>query len=166
MFAVRVEGRGAIGLTGAQERQADHEVEHGSGGRQKKAQTWLLERLKMNEAVGGGPENHASGNKDERAFKQRGDVLGLAVAEVVVLVRGLDGDAQRNEACDGGDEVDDGFEGIGKKTHGTGEPRGEGLQQNRRDGGGDRQLHKPLEGGLFGTINGGHSDESLRFGRA
>ena len=67
----------------------------------------------VEEPLDGGPDDDAGCDEDHLTLDRGGEVLGLRVPEVVVLVLGAGGDAQREERGDRGDEVDDRLGGVG-----------------------------------------------------
>ena len=81
--------------------------------------------------------DHAGRNKNHCALYQGGDILGFAVAKLVVIVGRLRGNPEGIKAGDGRDEIHDGFEGIREEAHRAGKPRGQGLEDDGSHSGGD-----------------------------
>ena len=67
------------------------------------------------------------GQQNERALDAAGEVLGLAVAVGVVLIRRAGGDRQHGQGHDAADEVDDRLDGVGEQAHRPGQAVGNKL---------------------------------------
>ncbi len=72
------------------------------------------------------------------------------MAVEMVVVRGLGRDREHPQGHQGPRQVDQGFDGIGQQPHRSGEPPGPTLEQDGRQGRGDR------EPGVASEIRLGH----------
>jgi len=105
VFPVREKGRRS-GLTAlAQQQVSDHAVDDRGDHRDHQAQTEPLQRTRIDQALDRRCDDEGRSDEDHHAFDDRAEVLGLAVAVGVVVVRGLDADLERDKGDDGSDQV-------------------------------------------------------------
>ena len=123
----------------AQEDHADDAVDDGRAQRDGQTDPQLLQGLRVKQSIDCGVHDERRRDQDHDALSARGEVLRLAVAEVVALVRGLRRRGDRDEREDRGHQVDHRLQGIREQAHRAGEEVGDRLHADGDDGGGDGQ---------------------------
>ena len=142
-MAVGLQGEGVGPLAGSDEPQAQGQIDQRGQEQEEEAELQAGDGGGM-EQMGPGLPNNARGSQDnEGPFKAGGEILHLAVAIGVALIRVAGGpeDAPQREGA--GHHVDDGLQGVGEDGGGTGEMGGIKLQ--RHEGGAHR--HGEHDGG-------------------
>ena len=110
-----------------QQQQGHDEVHQRGQHRNRQAQADLFERFGSDEAANCRVSDAHGGQQNERALDAAGEVLGLAVAVGVVLIRGPGGDGQHGQGHDAADEVDERLNGVGEQAHRPGQAVGNEL---------------------------------------
>ena len=138
VLAIGLQGDGAILLRRAEQAERDGEVERGGDDRDHDAEPGALDANGMNQPRDRGPDDGNRRGDDKHSLQPAREILGLAMPVGMLLVRLLRGDMESDQRRDGGHEVDDRLQGIGKEANRAGEPPGGGLQcdggDRRRDG--------------------------------
>src|SRR5690606_28982239 len=109
------------------------------GDRDRQADADLLYGLGVEEAAHGREDDDDRGQEDHDALDRGGEVLRLAVAELVVVVSGAGRDVQHDEGDKCGYEVDDRLRGVTEEADGTGDEVGRHLQGDGRQRGRDSE---------------------------
>ena len=148
MVPVGGEGGGAVAAALLQEVVGQEAVEEGGEEAHPKPQAQALEGHGVEEAGQGLLGDPEGGQDHQHPFQDGGNVLGLGVAEGVVLVRRLAGDPEGGEGGEGRGHVHQGLEGVREQGHRAREKVGEGLEPQHEEGDGEAQ-----PGGAFGHLD-------------
>ena len=139
VLAVRDEGRGPVPATGAQDEPADDAVDDGRDDGDGQADAEILQRPRVHQSLDGRHDDQRRRDEDHQALGAGREVLDLAVAEVMRVVRGTRGDRERHQGEHGRHQVDHGLQRVRQQADGPGEQVGGRLQRDGRDRGADRQ---------------------------
>ena len=139
VLAVSDEGHGPMASALAQDDQADDRVDHGRTERDGEADAEVLQRLRIQESVDGGVHDESRGHEDHHALGTCGEVLRLAVAEVMALICRLRCGGDRDESQHGCHKVDDRFQRVREEADRAREQVGHGLHADGDDSRGDRE---------------------------
>lgn len=123
----------------ADEVGADREVDGGRHAREHGAGGDVVERHRMDQPPDGRPGDRGGGHDNQAALYAGVEVLGLLVAEQVLLVRRRGRHAQGEDRDQRGDEVHDRLERVREKADRPREPPGKRLERHRGDRRGHRQ---------------------------
>ena len=114
----------------------DHDDEHGE---RPPGRVHVVAAVAADQAVDRLVRDEQRDEHQERALAERREVLGLAVAVVVLAVGRADRDAHREQGEQRGDEVGAGVGRLGDEGERAGDEAGDELDRDEEDGGGDAQ---------------------------
>ncbi len=86
-----------------QQHQGDHKVDQRRQHGNPQAQPQRFQGLRMEQPVVSGHAYAKGGNQDQRAFQSAGEIFGLAMAVMMLVVGRLRGEGEHGEGHDGGD---------------------------------------------------------------
>lgn len=105
MLAVGAQGDGAVARADLDQDPPDDAVEDGGHDRNGEADAERSQRPGVEQAIDAQVDDRGRGDEDHDPFQRGGEILRLAVVEVVVVVGRPGGDGQRDQGDDGGHQV-------------------------------------------------------------
>jgi 8-oxo-dGTP pyrophosphatase MutT (NUDIX family) len=139
VLAVGLERHRSVGTPGAHEQDADRTVHQRRHDRDREPEPHALDGLRVNEPVDRADDDDRGRREDHEAFEAGGEVLGLAVAVVVVRIGRARRDVQGDERHHRGDQVHERLGRVREQTHRSGDEVRPRLQADRHQRRRDRQ---------------------------
>lgn len=163
MLAVGAQGDGAVARADLDQDPPDDAVEDGGHDRNGEADAERSQRPGVEQAIDAQVDDRGRGDEDHDPFQRGGEILRLAVVEVVVVVGRPGGDGQRDQGDDGGHQVDHRFGGVRQQAHRAGDRPGAALEQHRQHRGHDGQpgVFPQVRRGFGRSVAGFHGDHCL-----
>ncbi len=140
---VRFQGRRALALRDAEQQQRQPTV-HGRGDkRHDHPEGHVVQRLRLEEALHGGPDDQACGHHDQGGLQHGGKVLGLGVTVRVLVVGRSARDVEGQEQHPGGHQVDQRLRSVRQEAHRARYEVGHALQRQDGHGAHEAQPRRP-----------------------
>ena len=137
-ISVQRDRSGLLGL--ARHRPGQGPVEDRAEHRQQQAEVQILQRLRVQYASHGGPDDGHRGGKDQHAFETTGKVLGLVMTIGMVLIGRPRCHRDHGQRKHGPGQVDQRLHRVGQQADAPADPPGTGFQRDSGQRNADRNF--------------------------